>query len=212
MKNLLFITLLAIFYNANAQYYFTYKTKGDSCLNANLYKRALVNYEKALQTGIYPNNRIFYLSACCWAEQGNIDSAFIRLNNAVDKFWLSPRMEAYDMLKPLHSDKRWQPLVEKINSKCDSIQKIWTKEIGKEIKLRYGTYQEYWDTLPDLEKKYGKGSKEYQVCDKRADDLIKKDTEYLLKIVKRVGFAPQPCINYIIGGGLIGYIQHSNEY
>jgi hypothetical protein len=62
-----------------------------------------------------------YNAACCWAQTGNLDSAFFNLERIANKSNYSDyiAIKTDPILNPLHNDIRWYPLLDKIKRNKD---------------------------------------------------------------------------------------------
>jgi hypothetical protein len=120
MKKLtaLLILLIAtnfLFAQTNPPAYYTFINKADSLYKAKNYKNAALAYSAAFKTngwkGYLPDR---YHAACAWAQSNTPDSAFDCLNRIVKRRYFSSvdSLTNEKDFTPLHTDKRWQALVD----------------------------------------------------------------------------------------------------
>lgn len=122
MKTRLIIILLVIstkilFAQEDIYDYYHYMRKGDSLYWAKDYKNAAISYSLAFKTKDwkgYTDDR--YKAACAWAMADISDSAFYHLNRLISNanFAAYNRVIKDHNLKSLHTDKRWQEYLERI--------------------------------------------------------------------------------------------------
>jgi hypothetical protein len=112
---LLFFSLAG--FSQNRQLYEQLTKHADSLFLQKDFTTAVVVYQKAFAANGDMGKVIHrYRAASCWAMLTNTDSAFAQLQRAVEK----GKFSAYDLiagdsnLVSLHTDKRWEPLLEKV--------------------------------------------------------------------------------------------------
>lgn len=121
-KLFFFLALLIMVSTANAQdkqvgviQCYQIMTQADSLVNAKKFKEANVKYTYAFNMlGWKVPNGYFFNAACAWSMLGNADSAFANLNRITRKGkYMAPAYVVADSdLMALHTDKRWQPLID----------------------------------------------------------------------------------------------------
>jgi hypothetical protein len=92
--------------------------KADSLTKAKDYKNAALTYSIAFRMNKAPADQdIRYNAACAWALANYPDSAFNNLNTIVGKTYFNYDHLSTDAdLKAIHNDKRWLPLLHKIQA------------------------------------------------------------------------------------------------
>ena len=96
--------------------------KAETLLQEKKYEEALKVYEEAFKSGEYHYND-FYNVGCANALIGNPDHAFKALDRAVQEGYLDKKWMMKDPdLESLHSDKRWEPLLMKLQERLDIME------------------------------------------------------------------------------------------
>ncbi len=122
-----------------------------------------------------------YNAACSWALAGYPDSAFNNLNRIASK----GNYANYDHiiidsdLNSLHSDKRWQPLLDQIKFNKDKAEANLNKPLVHQLDSIYVADQKYRMMFDSVEKTYGDESKEMQDLGRI---MHEKDSINLIKV------------------------------
>ena len=113
---LIFLFASHIAFGQNDEYYHLVK-KADSLYNIKDYMNSSLTYSEAFKSkGWKGSSEDRYNAACSWALAGNKDSAFFNLERITDKLNYSEYdhiISDKDLIS-LHSDNRWEPLIQKI--------------------------------------------------------------------------------------------------
>lgn len=91
----------------------------DSCYNNKDFKHAVLLYSNAFKLNNDKGKIKHRLNAACaWTILGNKEAAFSELQRIVfvGKFTNYFHMDSNECFKPLHSDKRWQEILEGVKS------------------------------------------------------------------------------------------------
>ena len=97
--------------------YYAFVKKADSLYKAKEYKKAALSYSSAFETLGWKGHQVDrYSAACAWAMANTPDSAFDCLNRIIKKrlFTDYERLTNEKDLTSLHTDKRWQTLLDLI--------------------------------------------------------------------------------------------------
>ena len=177
------IVLSVNFIYAQDDEYFRLIKKADSLYTIKDYKNSANTYSDAFKSigwkGM-PNDR--YNAACSWAMANMPDSAFFNLERVASKSGYSNYshiVKDRDLLG-LHSDKRWNPLIELVKLNKEKAEANLNKPLVAQLDSIYFDDQNYRLQEQELEDKYGWNSKEVKDIWK----IIRvKDSVNLIKIV-----------------------------
>lgn len=141
--------------------YFHLVSVADSLQRANNFKEAAHTYNAAFAAFSgkgFVNDR--YKAACSYARIGNIDSAFYNLFRIADRGGWSE----YDFLLSdtdlfvLHSDARWNSLVNKVRKNKAEVESHLNKPLAVELESIFDDDQKYRILVDSAEKVSGKNS------------------------------------------------------
>lgn len=137
----------------------------DSLYNAGDYLNSGKTYSKAFEANGWKglsNHR--YNAACSWALAGVADSAFFQLERIAQKanYTNYGHITTDTDLNSLHSDTRWQPLLDLILQNKEKAEVNLNKPLAAQLDSIYIDDQKYRQQIDDIEKKYGWESKEMQ--------------------------------------------------
>jgi len=170
------------FGQSTPQEYINLIIKADSLYEAGDYNGSAFTYSDAFKANGWkglPLDR--YNAACSWALAGYPDSAFYNLDVIASK----SRFTAYDELiadedlVSLHSDKRWQPLVDFIKTKKDKAEANLNKPLAMQLDSIYTEDQKYRLMNDEYLEKYGRESEEMRELWKTIEE---KDSVNLIKV------------------------------
>ncbi len=164
------------------QEYYKLIKKADSLYNAKDYENSGFKYSEAFKTNRWQgltNDR--YQAACSWAMASVADSAFLQLTKiAIEANYASYGQIITDPnLNSLHTDKRWNPLLEKIKQNKDKSEANLNKPIVAILDSIFIEDQKYRQQINAIEKKYSWDSNEMRELWKTIDA---KDAANLLKV------------------------------
>jgi hypothetical protein len=180
------ISFLALSFTAKAQgfpiQYYTYIHKGDSLYQAKNYQASGMAYSSAFKvakgTGTSADR---YDAASSWALANVPDSAFANLEYLVKKLDYSNSNHLFrdmDMMS-LFADKRWLPLLQRVNGNRIVAEAGYNLPLVKELDTIHYDDQFYRLQIDSLQKKYGNSSKEMNALWKLMGD---KDSVNLVKV------------------------------
>ena len=187
MKAILFIfsflmlNQLSIGQSLPKEYYFLIM-KADSLYEIKDYKGSAQVYSDVFNTpGWEPAPSDRYNAACSWALAGEADSAFYNLDMVANKskFTEYKELNEDEDLISLHSDKRWEPLVEKIKIKQEKAEAKLNKQLAHILDSLYTEDQEYRMMSDKYRKEYGADSEEMKTLWKT---IAAKDSSNLVVV------------------------------
>lgn len=216
-KVFLFIVFISVtiltFGQSIPKEYFDLVKIADSLYNANDYKNSALQYSDAFKANGWkgmPNDR--YNAACSWALAAVPDSAFFQLERIANKsnYTNIGHISTDPDLNSLHSDVRWTPLLEKIKQNKDKAEANLNKPLAAMLDTIYMEDQNYRKQIGDVEKKYGRESKEMKDFWKL---IIEKDSINLIKvknILDTYGWLGADVVGGQGNSALFLVIQHSD--
>jgi hypothetical protein len=101
-----------------------------------------------------------YNAACSWALAGNTEKAFFYLDKVVkgDKWANLSHIVSDSDLKTLHTDRRWQPLIETVKSNKEKAETKLNKPLAALLDTIYHGDQGNRKNMDTVEKQFGWGS------------------------------------------------------
>lgn len=207
----LFITQFSFGQSTN---YNTLVKKADSLYEAKEYKKSALAYSDAFKSIDWKgtvNDR--YNAACSWARSGNNDSSFFQL----ERIATTGNYMSYDHiiidkdLQSLHTDKRWNPLIEIIKKNKEKAEANLNKPLVAQLDSIFTDDQQYRQQISGIEKKYGRQSNEMESLRKTINE---KDSVNLVKvrsILDKYGWLGADVIGNQGNVTLFLVIQHANS-
>ena len=181
MKKILVCFFLISFLNLNAQKYEQLISDAEGFYNSGKFVESVKYYEKAFKIN-NENATDLYNGACSSALQKNKKTAFKWLNLSIDKGWTNLNHLKTDTdLNNLHLDKKWKPVLDKLEKKLALIEANYDKPLQKELLEIYTEDQKYRMQINEISSKYGKDSNELKMHWKI---ITSKDSTNLIKIKK----------------------------
>ena len=212
------LSFFALSFTAKAQglpvQYFRYIHKGDSLYQAKNYQASGMAYSSAFKVAKgkgTANDR--YDAACAWAAASVPDSAFASLDYLVKKLDYSNSKQLFqDMdLMSLFNDKRWLPLLQRVNGNRVVAEAGYNMPLVKELDTIHRDDQFYRLQIDSVQKKYGSSSKEMDALwkvmgDKDSVNLIKVET-----ILNLYGWLGADAVGPVGNMTLYLVIQHAGK-
>jgi hypothetical protein len=194
--------------------YFKLVHQADSLYNAKQFEASAFAYSEAFKVNGWKgtiNDR--YNAACSWALAGIPDSSFFQLNRIATKANFSNY--GHVMMDPdlqsLHSDKRWNTLLEIIRRNKEKAEANLNKPLTAKLDSIYVEDQKYRQQIDEIDKKYGWESKEMQELWKT---IHEKDSINLIKvkgILDKYGWLGPDVVGQQGSSTLFLVIQHSDQ-
>ncbi|MEM6817141.1 MAG: DUF6624 domain-containing protein [Bacteroidota bacterium] len=168
MKHLLVLLGLLIFnlsFAQNREKYAELAKEAWNLYESKEYKKSAERYKVAfdqLDGKAFPNDR--YNAACSYALAGDIENAFYHLLYLAE----NPKIKYRDLshistdsdLSSLHSDDRWNRLIESIKANKQEYEKDLDKPLVAILDTIYQLDQSYRRQIGEIEEKYGRDSEE----------------------------------------------------
>jgi len=210
-----FIGLLAfnLTFGQNQEKYPEFVKEASNLYDSKEYKKSAYKYKEAfdqIDGKAYPNDR--YNAACSYALAEDIENSFyhlFRLANDSD-YKNYGHITTDSDLNILHKDKRWNELIAIVKSNKEEAEKDLDKPLVTILDSIYTEDQSYRVQLDEIEKIYGRDSKEVKehwklISEKDSINLIK-----IKKILDTRGWLGAKVIGEQGNSTLFLVIQHSN--
>jgi hypothetical protein len=176
------------------------------------YLNSALKYSEAFKK--YGNHSIItdrYLAACAWALANNRDSAFNQLFKVIDKsnFIFEDYVVSNSDLSSLHTDSRWDVIMDVIDSKENDDQML-DKPLGNSLKEIYFKDVSLRKQAKEIERKFGFQSDTVKTLWKK---ITENDSTTLIKvklILDSRGWLGSDVIGVLSNRTLFLSIQHSN--
>ena len=196
------------------QEYFKHVKIAYSLYKAKEFRKSANKYSEAFKANRwkgYEDDR--YNAACSWALSGVPDSAFFQLERIVTKLNYSNYSHVIidSDLNSLHSDTRWNPLLEKIKQNKDKAEINFNKPLIAKLDSILIEDQMYRKQIDGIEKKYGWESNEMKAHWKIINE---KDSINLIKvksILDNYGWLGADVVGDQGNSCLFLVIQHSDQ-
>ncbi len=185
MKSLIaFLFSLIVACNAFSQdtEYNAFVTTADSLYRIQNYRESAIEYSKAFKTFGWKGYLVDrYNAACSWALANEVDSALFQLNIIVKKMNYKDYNDIVTDpdLTSLHSDKRWNELLEQIKSNKEKAEVNLDKTLVATLDSIFNDDQNGRQQLKEVEAIYGVDSKELKAHWKM---ISEKDSINLIKV------------------------------
>ncbi|MBK6988836.1 MAG: hypothetical protein IPH33_11750 [Bacteroidetes bacterium] len=185
MKSLItFLFSLIVACNAFSQdtEYNAFVTTADSLYRIQNYRESAIEYSKAFKTFGWKGYLVDrYNAACSWALANEVDSALFQLNIIVKKMNYKDYNDIVTDpdLTSLHSDKRWNELLEQIKSNKEKAEANLDKTLVATLDSIFNDDQNGRQQLKEVEAIYGVDSKELKAHWKM---ISEKDSINLIKV------------------------------
>lgn len=214
MKNIFFILFLLMNSTIYGQTYSSLVTTADSFYKAKNYSESVAFYKKAFGDTFKADQKKatpFYNAACSAALAGENKLAFEWLNTSIDKGWTSITHTKTDTdLTTLHDAKEWKEALEKLQKKLDILEANYDKPLKAELLAIFEDDQKYRQQMGDVEKKYGRNSKEMRDL---AVVMNSTDSLNLIKvkaILDKNGWIGADKVGNEANSALFAVIQHAD--
>jgi hypothetical protein len=187
--------------------------QADSLYKSKDYLKSAQAYSEAFKTnGWKGSSTDRYNAACSWALANIPDSAFFQLNRIAAKSNYSDYKHIItdEDLNSLHSDKRWNLLLEVIRQNKDKAEANYNKTLVVLLDSIFDEDQKHRAQSKELEEKYGWDSKEVKDLWKI---INKKDSSNLVSvksILDKYGWLGADVVGSKGNQTLFLVIQHSN--
>lgn len=186
--------------------------QANDAYSAKNYRQSGQLYDQAFtQPKAQPTSTDFYNAACTWALAGDPTKAFQYLDRATVAGWENVAHVQQDTdLTILHSDKRWQPMLTKLQAVATQREARYNKPLKQQLDSIYASDQGGRMKIDAVEKQYGAKSEQMQALWK---EIERNDHRNLLRITKLLDTHGWPTKAEVGATGtqtVFLVIQHSN--
>ncbi|HEY4652045.1 MAG TPA: DUF6624 domain-containing protein [Pontibacter sp.] len=209
MKKLLFGIgmMLCLGMMANAQT----TTDAYAKYEAKDYKTSAELFDKALKDG-KGSGSDHYNAACSWALAGNKDNAFAHLNKAIEKGWTNiSHLKKDSDLNSLHSDKRWGPMVSKLQASVDKIEANYNKPLKAELEQILESDQQVRRELMAAMQEHGPASAEVKELALKMKQADAENQQKVIAIIEKYGWPGKSMVGPQASNAAFLVIQHSDK-
>lgn len=192
----------------SAQDYQSYIDEANAAYFDKNFDKAVESFQAALKLqGDIP----FYNAACVAALAGKTDLAFEWLTKAFNKgFYDARQLQKDDDLLSLHSDPRWQDLVEKMQKEKDKIEENYDKQLQERLLTIFDSDQKIRQQFMSAISKFGYKSLQ---TDSLAKIMMFNDSINLLnvkEILDKYGWVGEEKVGKQANAALWLVIQHAD--
>ncbi|WP_250419181.1 MULTISPECIES: DUF6624 domain-containing protein [Pontibacter] len=175
------------------------------------YKASAEMYDKILKGG-KGSSTDHYNAACSWALAGNKDKAFAHLSKSIEKGWYNiSHLKKDSDLNSLHADKRWNPLVHKLQAKLDKEEANYNKPLKAQLERIYETDQYYRGMIDSVQNRFGMESPEMKELWKKMAAQDSLNTIEVVAILEKHGWPGKSMVGPQASMAAFLVIQHSEK-
>ena len=190
MKNRILATVIGLLmfnisFGQNQEKYSEFIKDALKLYKSKEYKKSADTFKDAfdqIDGKAYPNDR--YNAACSYALAKDVENSFyhlFRLAETSTKYKNYRHITTDTDLDILHKDKRWDKLIAIVKSNKEEAEKDLDKPLVAILDSIFTEDQSYRREVRDIEKKYGRGSKEMKA---QWELINEKDSINIIKIEK----------------------------
>jgi len=184
----------------------------DSLYTAKDFLNSAKAYSRAFKSnGWKGGNDDYYNAACTWALAGNPDSAFQLLRKVAPTMTNLKHLSTDRDLASLHTDKRWQPLLEQVKANKKKAEVTMNMPLKRELDSIFEEDQRDRLRIDSIQKKYGMQSQEMKDHWKL---IMKKDSfnlQRVTQILDQYGWMGRDVIGGQANMTLFLVIQHADQ-
>lgn len=173
------------------------------------YRASAELYDKLLKDGKGTSSD-HYNAACSWALTGNKDKAFTHLNKSIEKGWdnISHLKKDTD-LSSLHTDKRWEPMVKKLQAKVDIIEANYNKPLKAQLEQLYEKDQQIRREFIAAMQKQGMESAEVKELGQKMRQTDAENQKQVIAIIEEHGWPGKSMVGTQASSAAFLVIQHT---
>ncbi|MCC3156210.1 hypothetical protein LJ737_03125 [Hymenobacter sp. 15J16-1T3B] len=159
-----------------------------------------------------PTASDYYNAACAWALAGNKDQAFRYLDQATAAGWENVAHLKQDTdLDGLRADKRWQPLLGKLEASVARIEANYDMPLKRQLDSIYTTDQGSRQQLGGIQQKYGANSPEMQALWKQMGETDARNLQKITALLDQRGWPSKAKVGTRGSQTVFLVIQHSDR-
>ncbi|WP_245326346.1 DUF6624 domain-containing protein [Hymenobacter wooponensis] len=179
---------------------------------AKSYKSSGELYDQAFkQAKAQPSSTDLYNAACSWALAGDATKAFQYLDKATAAGWENVAHVKQDTdLTTLHADKRWQPMLAKLEAAVAKIEANYNKPLKQQLDSIYASDQGGRIKIDAVQKQYGPHSAELTALWKEIEATDARNLQRVTKLLDTHGWPRKSEVGNTGTQTVFLVIQHSN--
>lgn len=209
MKSFLTILICLIMVSIQAQTFQELIQLGDKLYNEEKYLESAKEYDKAFEME-EGNAGQYYNAACSWALSSDTIQSIKYLNLSAEKGWKNLKHLKRDKdLTSLHSVKRWQHILEKVQTNLDEYEKDFDKPLKEQLEQIYVRDQTLRQLYRDAEEKFGRESEEMNYFWKLVSEQDSLNEIEVIKIIEERGWVGKSLVGGQANMTLWLVIQHA---
>ncbi|MBF9142700.1 hypothetical protein I2I01_13715 [Hymenobacter sp. BT439] len=158
-----------------------------------------------------PTSTDLYNAACSWALAGDAKKAFAYLDRATMAGWDNPAHVKQDAdLRGLHSDKRWAPMLQKLEATVAKTEANLNQPLKRELEGIYTTDQGVRSKVDSVRKKFGMKSPQWDALMAEMRTIDERNTKRVTEIIDQYGWPGKNLVGRM--GSLTAFlvIQHAD--
>lgn len=176
------------------------------------YKSSGMLYDQAFkQAKAQPSSADLYNAACSWSQAGDATKAFQYLDKATAAGWENAAHVKQDTdLTALHTDKRWQPMLAKLQASVAKIEASYNKPLKQQLDSIHALDQGGRMKYDAIEKQYGMKSPEMTALWKEIEATDAHNLQRITKLLDTHGWPTKAEVGNTGTTTVFLVIQHSN--
>ncbi|RPD49436.1 hypothetical protein DNI29_01125 [Hymenobacter sediminis] len=176
------------------------------------YKSSGTLYDQAFkQAKAQPTSTDLYNAACSWSLAGDATKAFQYLNKATAAGWENVAHVKQDTdLTRLHADKRWQPMLAKLEAAVARTEANYNKPLKQQLDSIYASDQGGRLKYDAIEKQYGIKSPEMTALWKEIEATDARNLQRITKLLDTHGWPTKAEVGNTGTSTVFLVIQHSD--
>lgn len=180
--------------------------------NAKSYRTSGELYDQAFkQSKAQPTNSDFYNAACAWALAGDANKAFQYLDRATLAGWENVAHVKQDTdLTALHADKRWQPMLAKLEATVARMEASYNKPLKQQLDSIYAADQGGRQKYEAIEKQYGAESEQMRALWKEIEATDTRNLKKVTALLDAHGWPTRKEVGKMGNETVFLVIQHSD--
>ncbi len=210
---LLFLGSCLLTFGQAQQKYDEFIAKAEEFYKEKQYKESSQNYKWAFEQfegKAYPSDR--YNAACSYSLSQNLDTAFYHLFRLANdsKYKDYDRLTNDKDLQPLYKDERWKQLKSKVKENKEIAEANLDRPLAATLDSIYEIDQGLRGELENIEKEFGRNSKEMKMQWKKISDADNSNVKVVAKILDERGWLGADIVGDKGNQTLFLVIQHAD--
>ncbi|MCA8832460.1 DUF6624 domain-containing protein [Hymenobacter pini] len=169
-------------------------------------------YDQAFkQAKAQPSSTDLYNAACSWALAGNANKAFQYLDRATLAGWENvPHVKQDTDLAALHTDKRWQPMLTKLQATVAKREASYNKPLKQQLDSIYALDQGGRVKYDAIAKQYGEKSEQMRALWQEIETNDQRNLKTIRQLLDTHGWPTKAEVGSMGTQTVFLVIQHSD--